>query len=158
MVLCIQFVIKCYLCWRAHRWTTAGLAIIFCVLEPEMELVVKSKQHSICINRTLLIVLKALKAPCGGGSILFQACFSASGPPQLGTTEGRRISRRIYKVIYFVIVSVHHLQVQDRLLCLLSEIIRSHSMTNSRRKPWISTMLTHFFLYSCLLYSKASRV
>lgn len=118
MVLCIHFVIKCYLCWRAHWWITAGLAIIFCVLETEMELVGQNKQHYICINRTTPIVLKTLTTPCVGGSILFQACFSASGRPQLGTTEGRWIPRRIQKCIYLMRMSVRHLQVcKSRVFC-----------------------------------------
>lgn len=61
---------------------------IFCVLETEIQLVGKNKQHYICIKRTLQIIVKTLKANIGG-NILFQACFSASGPGQLGTIEGK---------------------------------------------------------------------
>lgn len=57
---------------------------IFCVLETGIQLFGKNKQNYIFIKRTL---------PHGGGNILFQACFSASGPGQLGTIEGKMNSQ-----------------------------------------------------------------
>lgn len=90
-------------CWIGNN--------IFFVLETEMELVGQNKQHYICIHRTMPVVLKTLTAPCVGGSILFRACFSAPGRPQLGTTEGRWIPRRIQKCIYLMRMSVRHHQV-----------------------------------------------
>lgn len=83
---------------------------IFCVLETEIQLVGKNKQHYICIKRTLQIIVKTLKASCGGGNILFQACFSASGPGQLGTIE-RKMNFQYWKIQLFLRMSVHHLKV-----------------------------------------------
>lgn len=82
---------------------------IFCVREAEIQLVGQNKQHCIRIERTLHIIVKILKAPRGGANILFQACFSAPGPGQLWTMEGKMNSPACRKIHLFceIILPVH---------------------------------------------------